>query len=172
MLAFTGAIRKAPWSLILNRFVCESCPFHKSGQCRAKPGKRDKRYHLDFNLHEVQVARRRRAKDQQRHSGKNLRAAVEATMRTIKHPFPAGKLPVRGLFRVTSLIVGSALMGNVRSILRYEKAKFKKDQSQIVPKEQEKGSSEQSILSFLRWHWLRMKAFVQLYERPLSCFSC
>jgi Transposase domain (DUF772)/Transposase DDE domain len=152
--------------------VCETCPFHKNRQCRAKPGKRDKRYHLDFNLHEVQVARRRRAKDQQKHRGKNLRAAVEATMRTIKHPFPAGKLPVRGLFRVTSLIVGSALMGNVRSILRYEKAKFKQDQSQIAPKEHETGSSEQPFLSFLRLHWLQMKAFLRLFDRPLSCFSC
>ena len=151
---------------------CETCPFHKSGQCRAKPGKRDKHYHLDFNLHEVQVARRRQAKDQQKHSGKNLRAAVEATLRTIKHPFPAGKLPVRGLFRVTSLIVGSALMSNVRSILRYEKAKFKKDQLQIAPKEPEIGSSEQPLVSFLRLCWLRMEVFIRLFEKPLSCFTC
>ena len=151
---------------------CETCPFHKSGQCRAKPGKRDKHYHLDFNPHEVQVARRRRAKDQQKQSGKNLRVAVEATMRTIKHPFPAGKLPVRGLFRVTSLIVGSALMCNMRSIWRYEKAKFKKDQSQNAPKELETGSSEQPFMSSLRLHWLRLKAFIRLFERPLSCFSC
>lgn len=151
---------------------CESCPFHKSGQCRAKPGKRDKHYHLDFNLHEVQVARRRRAKDQQKHSGKNLRVAVEATMRTIKHPFPAGKLPVRGLFRVTSLIVGSALMCNVRSILRYEKGKFKKDQSQNAPQERDKDSSEQPLTSFLSLSWLRMKAFLRPFERSLSCFSC
>jgi hypothetical protein len=152
--------------------VCETCPFHKSGQCRAKPGKCDTRYHLDFNLHEVQVARRRRAKDQQKQSGKNLRVAVEATMRTIKHPFPAGKLPVRGLFRVTSLIVESALMVNVRSILRYEKAKFKKDPSQIAPRERETGPLDQPFGSFLGLHWLRMKAFVQLFDRPLSCFSC
>jgi hypothetical protein len=137
--------------------TCETCPFHKSGQCRAKPGKRDQRYHLDFNLHEVQVAKRRQAKDQQKQSGKNMRVAVEATMRTIKHPFPAGKLPVRGLFRVTCLMIGSALMSNMRSILRFERAKSK---------------MEDPFLPFLRWFWLPIKAFAPLFERSLSCFSC
>jgi hypothetical protein len=151
---------------------CETCPFHKSGRCRAKPGKRDKHYHLDFNLHEVQVARRRQAKDHQKQSGQNLRTAVEATMRTIKHPFPAGKLPVRGLFRVTSLIVGSALMGNVRSILRYEKAKFKKEQSQIAPRKREIGASHLPDLPVLQLYWLRSHIFIGLFMRPLSCFSC
>lgn len=152
--------------------VCEICPFHQSGQCRARPAKRDKHYHLDFNLHEVQVARRRRAKDQQKNSGKNVRAAVEATMRTLKHPFPAGKLPVRGLFRVTSVIVGSALMANVRSILRYEKAQCKKDQSRNAPGERKPSASVQPVVSFLRLHWLRINPFIRLFERPLSCFSC
>jgi hypothetical protein len=152
--------------------VCERCPFHKSGQCRAKPGKRDKHYHLDFNPHEVQVARRRQAKDQQKHTGKNLRAAVEATMRTLKHPFPTGKLPVRGLFRVTSLIVGSALMGNVRSILRYEKAKYKKNPARSASAEQKTGASEPPFVSFLRLHWLRGIAFTYHLVRPLACFRC
>jgi hypothetical protein len=95
---------------------CQTCPFHLSGQCRAKPGKRDTRFHLDFNLHETQVARRRQAKDQQILSGHNYRAAVEATMRSLKHAFPAGKLPVRGLFRVTCMLIGAAMMTNVRRI--------------------------------------------------------
>ncbi len=152
--------------------ACESCPFHKSGQCRAKPGKRDKRYHLDFNLHEVQVARRRQAKDRQKQSGQNLRAAVEATVRTIKHPFPSGKLPVRGLFRVTSMIIGSALMGNIRSILRYKTAKLMNDRSQIAPRDGKTGSSEHTVGSFLQSLWLRVKVSTRLFERPLSCFCC
>jgi len=109
--------------------VCQNCPFHLAGQCRAKPGKRDPHYHLDFNLHETQVARRRQAKDQQKHSGHNLRAAVEATMRSIKHAFPGGKLPVRGLFRMTSMMIASALMCNVRSILRFLQAQRKLEKS-------------------------------------------
>jgi hypothetical protein len=49
----------------------------------------------------------------------NLRSAVEASVRSLKHPFPAGKLPVRGKFRVTCMIIGSAAMTNVRRIQRY-----------------------------------------------------
>ena len=52
-----------------------------------------------------------------------MRAAVEATVREVKHPFPAGKLPVRGKFRMTCMLIGSAAMTNVRRIQRYLAAK-------------------------------------------------
>ena len=48
-----------------------------------------------------------------------MRAAAEATVRCIKHPFPTAKSPVRGLFRMTCLVVTSAVMTNVRRIQRY-----------------------------------------------------
>jgi hypothetical protein len=102
--------------------VCQTCVFHLTGRCRAKPGLRDRRFHLDFYLDEVRTAQRRQACQAQKLTGHNLRVAVEATMRVIKHPFPAGKLPVRGLFRVTCLLIGSALMVNVRNLHRYRQA--------------------------------------------------
>ncbi len=40
-------------------------------------------------------------------------------MRSVKHPFPAGKLPVRGRFRATCLVLGSAAVSNVRRMHRY-----------------------------------------------------
>lgn len=152
--------------------ICKICPFHISGQCRAAPGKRDKRYHLDFNLHEAQVARRRRAKEQQKKSGQNLRAAVEATMRTIKHPFPAGKLPVRGLFRVTCLMVGAALMNNVHRILRYENLKALQEQEQIASPKQVTCSSESPLESFLLSFWRRIEPFTRRFAMTLSCSNC
>jgi len=51
-------------------------------------------------------------------SGHNLRSAVEATVRSVKHPF-RGKLPVRGKFRMASMMLASALMVNVRRIHAY-----------------------------------------------------
>ena len=57
----------------------------------------------------------------------SLRAAVEATVRQVKHPFPAGKLPVRGQFRVTCMILGSAMMGNIRRIQQYMTKKSKQN---------------------------------------------
>jgi len=46
-------------------------------------------------------------------------------MRSLKHSFPAGKLPVRGQFRVTCMAIASAATANVRRIQRYQMAKIK-----------------------------------------------
>ena len=151
---------------------CETCPFHISGQCRAKPGKRDRRYHLDFTLHESEVARRRQAMDRQKESGKNMRVAIEATMRTIKHPFPAGKLPVRGLFRVTCLMVGSALMNNVRSILRYENRKSDQERAQLASQKRKNSSKRSALGHFLSFFRHPFQAFTQpfaIYAPSVSC---
>jgi hypothetical protein len=102
--------------------ICLTCPFHQAGRCRTWRGQRDGRFRLDFSQREALVALRRRARRAQQQTGQNLRVAIEALMRVLKHPFPAGKLPVRGLFRVTCLLISSALMANVRSIHRYRQA--------------------------------------------------
>ena len=99
------------------RETCQTCPF--SGACPAKPGKRDPRWPLRFTQTEANVAQRRRRSQTHQEEGRNLRAAVEATVRQVKHPFPGGKLPVRGQFRVTCMILGSAMMGNIRRIQQY-----------------------------------------------------
>ena len=115
------------WLADFQAAPCRACPFHQSGRCRAKPGKRDPRFHLEFNQAEVRTARRRQACQAQKSAPLNLRVAIEAIMRVIKLPFPAGKLPVRGLFRVTSMIIGSAAMVNIRSIYRYLSRKCRPD---------------------------------------------
>ena len=96
---------------------CQSCPYKKA--CPAKPGKRDPRWHLRFTQAQANVAQRRRGSQIHLQDGRNLRAGVEATVRQVKHPFPAGKLPVRGQFRVTCMVIGSAIMSNIRRIQRY-----------------------------------------------------
>ena len=77
---------------------CRTCPF--SSVCPATPGKRDPRRHLRFTQAQAHVAQRRKCNQGHLEEAHNLRAAVEATVRQIKHPFPAGKLPVRGQFCV------------------------------------------------------------------------
>jgi hypothetical protein len=98
--------------------VCQIYPFSEA--CPAKPGKRDPRRHLCFTQGQANVARRRRRSQIHLQEGRNLRAAVESTVRQVKHPFPAGKLPVRGQFRVTCMVIGSAVMSNIRRIQRYK----------------------------------------------------
>ena len=58
----------------------------------------------------------------------HLRAAVEATVRSVKHPFGNGKVSVRGKARVSMIVIGSAAMGNVRRIYRYQIARRKAEE--------------------------------------------
>jgi hypothetical protein len=96
---------------------CEACPL--VNKCPSQRGKRDPRRRLRFTQAEAQTAAKRRLSWEEKQTGRNLRAAAEATMRSVKHPFPAGKLPVRGQFRVTCLLIGSAAVANIRRIQRY-----------------------------------------------------
>jgi hypothetical protein len=107
--------------------VCQTCPL--VAKCPARPGKHDGRYNLRFTQAEAHASQRWRRSQEYRKEGRNLRAAVEATVRSVKHPFPAGKLPVRGEFRVGCLMIGSAALTNVRRIQRYlaDKRKAKND---------------------------------------------
>jgi len=104
--------------------ICSACPFHQEERCRAQPQKRDPRYLLAFTPKQVRAAQRRRYFLEHLDHGQNLRAAVEATVRSVKHPFRAGKLPVRGQFRVTCLMIASAIHVNVRRICRYRTDQF------------------------------------------------
>lgn len=101
--------------------ICQTCPFALQNRCRATPHKRDPAYKLSFTQKQVHWARRRRRSEDFYLTGKNPRAAIEAIVRAVKHPFPRGKLPVRGLFRATCMVVSSAAMVNLRSIWRYER---------------------------------------------------
>jgi hypothetical protein len=98
---------------------CAACPFHTAGQCRAQPGQRNPRFRLNFTQQEVHWAQRRRRYRTLLQDGHNPRAAVESTVRSVKHPFPAAQLPVRGRFRVTCLLIASAAMTNIRRLQRY-----------------------------------------------------
>jgi hypothetical protein len=103
--------------------ICQTCPFALQNRCRATPGKKDPSFKLSFTQQEVNWARRRKRFESTRQIAKNPRAAIEAAVRSVKHPFPSGKLPVRGLFRATCMLVASAAMSNIRSILRFRQRK-------------------------------------------------
>jgi Transposase DDE domain/Transposase domain (DUF772) len=101
--------------------LCNGCPFF--AQCPAHARRRAGERVLYFDQQAVNVAHRRDNQRQATASKRNLRSAVEATVRSLKHPFKSAKLPVRGLVRVSMLMVGSAAMTNVRRIWRYQIAK-------------------------------------------------
>ncbi|MDF1521104.1 MAG: hypothetical protein P1P73_11585, partial [Brevefilum sp.] len=77
--------------------------------------------------------------------------------------FPAGKLPVRGQFRVTCMVIGSAVMSNIRRIQRH-KAMNEQQTNQKKQKRALKNSPSNPfiidfICSFFFRHTCRMNVF-------------
>jgi len=143
--------RNKAFVAIFAQEICSTCPFFEKSQCPAQPSKRDGHHHLRFTQAEAQASQRRRRSRQQKQTAGNRRAAVEATVRSVKHPFPAAKLPVRGMFRVACMVIGSAAVTNVRRIQRYLIAKNQAKSTSQGSASSKNGAAEQeSTVSFAR----------------------
>ena len=146
--------------------VCQAC--HFLPKCPAQRGKRDARFHLRFSQQQVNMSQRRRRSQTHLQEGRNLRAAVEATVRQVKHPFPASKLPVRGRFRVTCMVIGSAMTTNVRRIQRYLEARIKLENEKKKAQKEKECSQEQPSVSFFAslkaiiCNWLAFETTIQV----------
>ena len=128
--------------------LCATCPFHLEVRCPAQPGKKRASFRLRFTPDQMAVAQRRRKMRQTKLEGKNPRAAIEGTVREVKHPYPTGKLPVRGLFRMTCLMVASAAMTNVRRIHHYWEERRKAQRQNMTAVRDAKVAPEQPAHSF------------------------
>ena len=125
------AVRKRDMWLILMRVSTRtalssdmSCPERKTGYLLAPA------FHGGYEAH-------------------NLQAAVETTVRQVKHPFPGSKLPVRGCFKVSCMMVGSAIMTNVRRISRYLDLKTEQEMVQKQGNKGQKCPENSPLYSFL-----------------------
>lgn len=145
---------------------CQTCPF--AAACPTQPGKRDPRRHLRFTQATVNVSQRRRRSQIYQKEGRNLRAAVEATVRQVKHPFPAGKLPVRGQFRVTCMILGSAMMGNIRRIQQYMTRKSKQNNGNTSARAPESAPSS----SFCLFSRDTIRTLLDFFDVEKWVFGC
>ncbi len=131
--------------------LCAKCPLQD--QCPAEKLQRKAQRVLRFSGKQWRVARRRRNSEKLRESGKNLRSAVEATIWSVIHLFPGGKVPVRGQVRMSMMFFGSAIMTNVRRIHRFleEKEKQRAKEAENHARDQEnrrqKDKSGDSVLS-------------------------
>ena len=74
----------------------------------------------------------------------------EATVRSVKHPFGNGKLPVRGKGRVSMMLIASAAMTNVRRIWRYQRAKNEVEGSQTMGEYAQKQAGHFCFSAYLR----------------------
>lgn len=138
--------------------ICAGCPLLK--QCPTTALKRKPQYRvLRFNQQVVNVAHRRENQRRAKASGQNLRSAVEATVRSIKHPFGNHKLPVRGHIRVSFMMVASAIMVNARRIWNYELSEDK-----VKPAHYQENDAQKPAFSLIFcpvWHifprWQRLQ---------------
>jgi hypothetical protein len=117
---------------------CATCA--ERGRCPVVQRKRSGEWVLRFTSEALQRAERRRRSRQHREGGRNLRAAVESTVRSVKHPFADGKAPVRGRFRVACMGIGSAAVVNVRRLHRFWRARVRPPQAE---RKQEVGQRRQ-----------------------------
>jgi len=108
--------------------ICQDCEAAQKGQCPTAKLKRTLRRVLRFSLQQFRVAQRRQRIAEAQESGQNLRAAVEASIWSIKHPFPNGRVPVRGKTRVGMAIISPTMMANVKRIHRYLQEKKQQEQ--------------------------------------------
>lgn len=94
--------------------TCSGCPLLSICPVRPRSGTQQPTLYLERRT--VEVAQKRQALAGLPDAHRNLRAAVEATVRSLKHPFRHGKLLVRGHFPIACQIIGSAMMVNLRRL--------------------------------------------------------
>lgn len=99
--------------------ICAQCPFAQSNLCPTRLGRRGPLRLFHFTFKEFSAAKRRQQVRTLTKTNRNLRAAIEATCRALKCRFPKGRFPVRGKFRMSCMLVGSAVLNNVRRINRF-----------------------------------------------------
>lgn len=100
--------------------ICATCP-HRD-KCPTHQLKRRPGQVLRVTQRQIEVAALRHACAATALGPPYLRPAVEATVRSLKHPFGA-RLPVRGITRMTAMLCAAGFMVNLRRIWRYQQAK-------------------------------------------------
>jgi len=132
---------------------CATCPLRD--QCPTQPLKRCPQRALRVTQRQIEVAQLRQACAPPDDEAPNLRPAVEATVRSVKHPFgdERSQLPVRGKARMSMMIIASAFMVNLRRIWQFRQAERAETEQEILH------PATDSFLSRCRrtiWRWLQL----------------
>ena len=120
---------------------------------------------LCVDVHDVEIAHRRQQIAQNKAAGHNLRVAIESTIGTLKHPYPDDQLPVRGLGRVTDMMLACGLMLNVRRLWRYLTAKHDEETATIQATKSSTQSSD-AVVSLSRFLSRLLSRVLGLDRRP------
>jgi hypothetical protein len=146
--------RKGDWLLArFDRSACTNCPYYQQ-HCRVKPYKR-KPPTLFVKQRWIQVAFLRQGMSPANNA---LRAGVESTVRSFKHVFPVGKLPVRGVIRSLMVACCSALMVNCRRLHQYRRQQRQpiREHATVAVVDERTGLISYAFFSL----WAKMRHFV------------
>jgi len=132
----------AHWLAHFMRSHCEGCALQTS--CPTRVRKRDLQRTLRFSTGQADVAVRRRRSAAYHRDGINYRVAIEAAIGAIKRPFSNDQLPVRGQFRVGTMMFAAAVMLNIRRIQR-----FLATAARTEPSASSNGNLNRRLASFL-----------------------
>jgi len=144
---------------------CPECHFssHHAGR------KRNRTTCLRFSQTDLDRAFRRQLLHAYRQGDRHLRAAVEATVGALKRPFNDDKVPVRGLIRLHQVLIGSAVMVNIRRIQRYLAEQHK--EKRLPRLEQAKTGSVPTFLLSSLVIWLQSRLKPLLLARMMPVFG-
>jgi len=144
--------------------TCLICPFYQQQQCPVELRKDQTACQLKVPKERAASSQRRRRFEQTKEAARALRPAVEATMFQLTCHMPADKVPVRGRFRVTTVVLCSALAVNARRVDRYLK---NKQRGKFTRKPCKAGNSTPLLRFFENLGRLFWRPFSQF--PPLSC---
>lgn len=144
--------------------TCANCPYFQQHQCPVELRKDQTACQLKVPKERAASSQRRRRFEQTKEAARALRPAVEAAMFQLTCHMPGDKVPVRGRFRVTMLVLCSALAVNARRIDRYLKDK---QRGKLTKKQSNAHDSSYLLRFFDTLGQLFCRPLSQL--RPLSC---
>ncbi|MFQ5401025.1 MAG: transposase [Anaerolineae bacterium] len=147
---------------------CVDCPL--LARCQMRVLKKTAGRRLYFTMAEVSLARRRQRMKLERESGRNLRSAVEATVREISCRLGHGRLHVRGKFRVGMTMAASAAMANARRIWRYQQAERMVGQRRLGTQNEQKTGMFMKTVSLFSLVG-RIRGQMRLFAPPSAFFT-
>jgi len=141
--------------------ICRDCPF--VDRCPTVPLKRRPKHVLRFSQGKTDLSLRRKRMVDIRSTGENLRAAVESTVRSVKHQFGNGKLPVRGKPRVSMMVIASASMTNIRRIHGYQEKMIEEKRKAREIQKQIQDAIKNVFISF--WRFIQRGLLQHFYSK-------
>ncbi len=147
--------------------ICQACPL--ACYCPIQTNLKKNMAWLPVPRDRAASSQRRRRFERTKEAARQLRPAVEATMFQLKHKFRQGKVLVRGLFRVTHVLLCAALAVNLRRIDRYRKNELRGKLTQRQGKSAE-SSSFSRLWNVFRRFSAPLSGSIAFFELLKCCF--